>query len=84
MDICVCVTDNFVVHLKLAQYCKSAIPQYKIKIETKEKSKQAKHLKIFWRRIMASNSLYWIIKYFFKSMIINVVDMLNKYINATE
>jgi len=47
MDICVCVTDNFVVHLKLAQYCKSAIPQYKIKIETKEKSKQAKHLKIF-------------------------------------
>ena len=33
---------------------------------------------------MASNSLYWIIKYFFKSMIINVVDMLNKNINATE
>ena len=47
MDTCVCITDNFVVHLKLAQYYKSTIPQYKIKIETKEKIKQAKHLKIF-------------------------------------
>ena len=30
---CVCVTESLCCNLKLAQYCKSTLPEYKIKIK---------------------------------------------------
>ena len=40
MCVCVCITESLAIHLKLTQYCKSTIPQFKKKILKINENKQ--------------------------------------------